>query len=239
MRARVVDRLVLASRSPPRECSSRSRSTPVLLAASCARRSRGAAPAGHLGDELVDRRASSGRGRSRRPRRRGSWVGRHRAGRRAADVGMMGAIGGEAEVAAVRVRTPRDDRDVGQVRAAAKGNSFRTQATSPRCSSSSTASTAAGIAPRCTGIARLASHSPGGIEQRTRGVAALLEFAECAARISTAPNLLQAARRRRDDAQGDRVDAHRQPDRAGRLDGAAQPADGERRLGAARRSPGR
>ena len=44
-------------------------------------------------------------------------VGRHRAGGAPADVGVVGARRGEADQAAVEVRR-RDDRDVGQVRAA-------------------------------------------------------------------------------------------------------------------------
>ena len=44
---------------------------------------------------------------------------RHRAGRDAADLGVMGPAGGEEQQLAGRVVDRRDDGDVGQVRAAA------------------------------------------------------------------------------------------------------------------------
>ena len=100
-----------------------SRSAPVRLAASCARRSaRRSCRLAHARDELLDRRArSSGRGRDHDALlRQRAAVGRHRAGHAPADVGVVRAAGREADQrVGVRVREHgRDDGDVGQVGAA-------------------------------------------------------------------------------------------------------------------------
>ena len=77
----------------------------------------------HLRDELVDRGGvEPARRRSRRPPRRASSSRRASSpGVGPADVGVVGAVGGEAELRAVVGERGRDHGDVGQVRAAAVG----------------------------------------------------------------------------------------------------------------------
>ena len=137
------------SRSTPdaRRPARASRSAPVRLAASCARRSaRRSARLAHLRDELLDRRVVQRAGRDHDALlRERAAVGGHRPRHAPADVGVVGAAGGEPEqrprlpapLAARHVhraghvhRVPsvhpagpvredgRDDGDVGQVGAA-------------------------------------------------------------------------------------------------------------------------
>ncbi len=135
-------------------------------------------------------------------------VGGHRAGRRAADVGVVGAVGGEADQL-LAGEGGRDDRDVGQVGAARVGVVEH---------------------PAHPGLVVLVRHRrdrgghraqvdrdvlglhhevAGGVEQRAGGVAALLDVGRVAGADQHRAHLLAGrAQRAGGDAQGDGIEAH-------------------------------
>ncbi len=130
----------------------------------------------HARDELVERRLVE------RPRRdhdalllQRAAVGRHRPGHARPDVGVVRAAGGEAEQRLARREHRRDDRDVGQVGAAGErvvedprdargvfGFEHRRHRRRHR-------------AEMHRDVLGLHHHLPVGVEQRGRGVAALLD----------------------------------------------------------------
>ena len=192
----------------PRRCARpapRAACTPMRFAASWARRSaRRCVGLAHLRDQLLDAASSSDARRDH-----DALLGERRASRPASSPAILPPTsawcarrGGEADqLAAVERR--RDDRDVGQVRAAARtGRSAPTRrpARGPR---PSTAATAAGIAPRWTGMCSACiTISPRGVEQRGRAVAALLDVRRVrAAHQHRAHLLARGAQRAGDDLQ--------------------------------------
>ena len=111
------------------------------------------------------------------PRRSSSRVGRHRAGRGAAHVGVVGAVGDPAHERAVDEHR-RDQRHVVEMGAARERvvdhHLLARSARSPDASIA--AATDAGIEPRCTGMCSAwASSSPAAVNTRRRAVGPLLD----------------------------------------------------------------
>ena len=146
------------------------------------------------------RRAAAAR--SRRPRRR-AWSSRRASSRASGRRRRRGGRGWRRSRAASpsAAKAGRDHRDVGQVGAAAVGVVEHPGRRRARASSPTTASTAAGIAPRCTGMCSACiTIRPAGVEQRAGRVAALLDVRASARRGSArrpSPRRPRAGRRRR------------------------------------------
>ncbi len=225
-----------ASRAPSRSCSSARRRRPGAvggeLGAQVGAALGGLAHAlGELGDRgVVERRAA----RSPRPRRRA--CGSRPASSPAS--GRRRRRGGRGWRRSRSARRPansgRDDRDVGQVGAARVGVVEDPRAPG-RVLSSSTAATAAGIAPRCTGMCSACiTISPRGSNRRGRGVAALLDVGRVRRADQHRAHLLAGRAQRADhDLELDRVESPRvapgivpvglAPRRASRAGPAASP----------------
>ena len=108
-------------------------------------------------------------------------VGRQARRLGAADVGVVGAADGEAALRA------RDERDVGEVRAAGEGV-VEDEDLAGRGSRARTAATASGIAPRWTGMCSAwAIMRPSGAKSAVEQSRRSLMLAEKAERTSTAP----------------------------------------------------
>ena len=184
-------------------CARRARrgaATPMRLAASCARRSARRSAGWRICAASSSIAASSStRGAITTPSSSSvRRVGGHRARDAAADVGVVRARARRSRAARRRAKTGVIDRDVGQVRAAAVGVVEHPRDARSRGPRRATAATAAGIAPRCTGmcsacmtISPPASNSA--VEQSRRS----LMFAECARGRAPrpSPRTRRAARR--------------------------------------------
>ena len=146
-------------------------------------------------------------------------------GRRAADVGVVGAVGREAEQRAVVRERRRDDGDVRQVGAAAVG------VVQDPCDARLVPLPHHGLdggghrAEVDGDVLGLHDHPAGGVEQRAGRVAALLDVGRVRRADEHGAHLLaRRAQGAGDHAQGDRVDAHGA--RSSRIvpDGSTRPA---------------
>ena len=151
----------------------------------------------HVGEDqlehVVARAAAAG---SRAPPARFARVGRHRARAHAADVGVVRARDREAEDLAVDVDR-RDERDVGQVRAAAERVVEDQDVARRRARARSPPPPPRASRRGGRGCARPARPSrPCGVEQRGRAVAALLDVRRVGAADQHRAHLLGDARQR-------------------------------------------
>jgi hypothetical protein len=164
----------------------------------------------HLRDQLVERGRIEPTRRDHHSlvaqRRR---IGRHRAGRGAADVGVVRAVRREAELLAVVVERGRDDRDVGQVRAAAVGVVEHPRDVRGVLLSEHGLDRRRHRAEVHGDVLGLHHHPSPRVEQRAGGVAPLLDVGRVGGADQHGAHLLAGgAQGAGDDAQRDGVDAH-------------------------------
>ena len=162
----------------------------------------------HSRDERIDRRALE---RLRRDEHsllgERPAVGRHRAGRRAADVGMVGARRGEADQPRAGIRRGHDG-DVWQVRAAAEGV-VEDPASSGRLRVLANRRYGVGHRAEVHGdMLRLHDHLAARVEQRARRIAPLLDVRRVRGPYEQRTHLIAGRAQPADDeAQLDRIEA--------------------------------